>query len=113
MEKLCSQIDVMPTLFGLLGLSYDSRFYGRDILSLDFRERAFMATYQDLGYYADGVLTVLSPVRMVRQFAVTRHDGWGFDEEPLEEIAEVQLREAQAYNRNDKGHFRLEVWNFS
>ena len=96
-EKLCSQIDVMPTLFSLLGMSYESKFYGQDVLSPDFRERAFMATYQDLGYYADGVLTVLSPVRMVRQFAVTCNEGWRYDEASMEETAEKQLREAQAY----------------
>jgi hypothetical protein len=87
----------MPTLFNLLGFSYDSRFYGQDVLSDDFRERAFMATYQDLGYYADSVLTVLSPVRQVRQFAVEQTGRTGFTETLLEdEVAEKQLRETQA-----------------
>lgn len=63
-EKLCSQIDLMPTIFSLLHFSYDSKFYGRDILAPDYNQRAFMATYQDLGYYSDDVLTVLSPVRL-------------------------------------------------
>ena len=66
-DKVCSQIDLMPTLLSMLHFSYDSQFYGQDILAPDFKERAFMATYQDLGYYADGVLTVLSPVRKVEQ----------------------------------------------
>ena len=66
-EKLCSQIDLMPTIFSLLHFSYDSKFYGRDILAPDYNQRAFMATYQDLGYYSDDVLTVLSPVRRIRQ----------------------------------------------
>ena len=96
-EKTCSQIDLMPTLFSLLGFSYDSRFYGQDILSDDFRERAFMATYQDLGYYADGILTVLSPVRRIQQFSVSRSDGWEFSEEPMEVLDETVLKEAQAY----------------
>ena len=96
-KKVCSQIDVMPTLFNLLGFSYDSRFYGQDVLSDDFRERAFMATYQDLGYYADSVLTVLSPVRQVRQFAVEQTGRSNFTETLIEdEVAEKQLRETQA-----------------
>lgn len=66
-DKVCSQIDLMPTLLSMLHFTYDSQFYGQDILAPDFRERAFMATYQDLGFYADGVLTVLSPVRKVQQ----------------------------------------------
>ena len=95
-EKVCSQIDVMPTLFSLLHFSYDSEFYGQDILAPDYKERAFVATYQDLGYYADGLLTVLSPVRMVRQFAVER-DGQEHRETLVEETDEVHLREAQAF----------------
>lgn len=95
-EKTCSQIDVMPTLFSLLHFSYDSYFYGQDVLADDFRERAYMATYQDLGYYADGVLTVLSPVRKIQQFSVTSHEGWEYEETPLESLREDLLREAQA-----------------
>ena len=95
-EKVCSQIDLMPTLFNLLGFSYDSRFYGQDVLSDSFRERAFMATYQDLGYYADSVLTVLSPVRMVRQFSVAREGRIGYTETLMEQEDARLLREAQA-----------------
>ena len=96
-DKVCSQIDLIPTLFSLLHFSYDAPFYGQDILSPEFKERAFMATYQDLGYYADGVLTVLSPVRRVEQYAVTQHDGWQYTEEPLSERDGAALREAQAF----------------
>ena len=74
--KLCSQIDLMPTVFSLLHFSYDSKFYGQDILSPDYNERAFMATYQDLGYYSDGILTVLSPVCRVQQFDVEQTAPW-------------------------------------
>ena len=96
-QKVCSQIDVMPTLFNLLGFSYDSRFYGQDVLAEDYRERAFMATYQDLGYYADSVLTVLSPVRMIRQFAVESEGRSQYRETLIEDgVAEGPLREAQA-----------------
>ena len=56
-----------------------------------------MATYQDLGYYADGVLTVLSPVRRIQQFDVVRHDGWQYEENPREEPSGAVLQEAQAF----------------
>ena len=56
-----------------------------------------MATYQDLGYYADGVLTVLSPVRQVKQFEITRHDLWQFDEEPIQNVDDRLLQEAVAF----------------
>ncbi len=94
--KVCSQIDLMPTLFDMLHFSYDSKFYGQNILSDSFRERAFMATYQDLGYYADGILTILSPVKVFKQYKVTQHDGWNYQEDLMEDVSAQQLSEAQA-----------------
>ena len=96
-EKLCSQIDLMPTIFSLLHFSYDSKFYGRDILAPDYNQRAFMATYQDLGYYSDDVLTVLSPVRRIRQFDVRETGPWSHTETPKEIPADSLVREAQAF----------------
>lgn len=96
-EKLCSQIDLMPTIFSLLHFSYDSKFYGRDILAPDYNQRAFMATYQDLGYYSDDVLTVLSPVRRIRQFDVRETGPWSHTETPKETPADSLVKEAQAF----------------
>ena len=96
-DKLCSQIDLMPTIFSLLHFSYDSKFYGRDILAPDYNQRAFMATYQDLGYYSDDVLTVLSPVRRIRQFDVRETGPWSHTETPKEIPADSLVREAQAF----------------
>ena len=66
--KLMSQIDLMPTLFGLLHFDYQSKFFGQDVLKSDYKPRAFIATYQDLGFIKDNVLTILSPKQRVRQF---------------------------------------------
>lgn len=49
-QKLCSQIDVFPTLFGMLNWNYESNFYGKNVLNADFEERAFLGTYLKLGY---------------------------------------------------------------
>ena len=67
-NQVMSQIDLMPTLFGLLNFSYESKFFGQDVLKPDYKPRAFIATYQDLGLIKDNVLTVLSPKQQVRQF---------------------------------------------
>jgi len=67
-NKLMSQIDLMPTLFGLLHFSYESKFFGQDVLKSDYQPRAFIATYQDLGLIKDNVLTILSPRQQVKQF---------------------------------------------
>ena len=66
--KLMSQIDVMPTLFGLLNFNYQSKFFGQDVLKPDYKPRALIATYQDLGLIKDNVLTIISPKQRVKQF---------------------------------------------
>lgn len=48
-KKLCSQIDLMPTLFSLLNWNYTSNFFGKNILDSSFEERAFVGTYLKLG----------------------------------------------------------------
>ena len=96
-EKLCSQIDLMPTVFSLLHFSYDSKFYGQNILDSEYNPRAFMATYQDLGYYSDDVLTVLSPVRRVQQFDVTSTEPWHHTETPKVAHADSLAKETQAF----------------
>ncbi|TDW51499.1 phosphoglycerol transferase MdoB-like AlkP superfamily enzyme [Flavobacterium sp. 270] len=69
--KLMSQIDLMPTVFGLLHFDYHSKFFGQDVLKPHYKPRAFIATYQDLGLIKDNVLTILSPKQQVRQFHLT------------------------------------------
>ena len=63
-----SQIDIMPTLFGVLHFDYQSKFYGQNVLQPNYQPRAFIATYQDLGLIKEQVLTILSPKQKVKQF---------------------------------------------
>jgi membrane-anchored protein YejM (alkaline phosphatase superfamily) len=77
-DQLASQMDLAPTLLELLGFSYRSRFFGRDILSLGREdERALLGTYQRLGYLKRQ-LTVLSPVRRVDVYRIEQ-GGCGHD----------------------------------
>ncbi|KAF2337080.1 alkaline phosphatase family protein [Flavobacterium daemonense] len=69
-NQLMSQIDVMPTLFGLLHFDYESKFFGQDVFKADYKPRAFIATYQDLGLIKDNVLTILSPKQVVKQYSL-------------------------------------------
>ena len=92
--KAASQIDLMPTLFSLLGMDYDSWFYGRDILADDFRERAFVATYQDLGYLEGDRFTVLSPVDRAEQFLLRPTDDDPYALERTEAIDSTHLNRA-------------------
>ncbi len=68
-DSVVSQIDVAPTLLGILQQSYQSKAFGRDVLHPvdDVPERALVATYQRLGYYTKGQLTILEPQQGVVQ----------------------------------------------
>nr|WP_315171890.1 sulfatase-like hydrolase/transferase [uncultured Flavobacterium sp.] len=67
-KKLMSQIDIMPTVLGLLHFDYKSKFYGQDVMKTTYQPRAFIATYQDLGLMKENILTILSPKQKVKQF---------------------------------------------
>ena len=69
MSRLMSQIDVGPTILGLLNFSYTSKFFGYDMGNLEpGRERAFISTYQNLGYLTNQGLIVLSPRAKAESF---------------------------------------------
>ncbi|MET0617684.1 MAG: sulfatase-like hydrolase/transferase, partial [Luteibacter sp.] len=75
-DRLMSQIDIPPTLLGLLHFSYTSRFYGYDLFKLEpGRERTFLSTYQELGYMHGDVLTSLIPRQPVKQMVPQRTTG--------------------------------------
>jgi phosphoglycerol transferase MdoB-like AlkP superfamily enzyme len=70
-NKLTAQIDLAPTLLGLLNLHYTSKFYGYDILKLSAgKERLFMGTYQNVAYARNNKMVVLSPQQKIEMFAV-------------------------------------------
>lgn len=62
---LASQIDYGPTLLGLLGWTYPSRFYGWDVLApaVASEGRALIGNYQKLGLYQSGGIGIVKPVR--------------------------------------------------
>jgi arylsulfatase A-like enzyme len=66
-DAVASQIDVGPTILGLLNFSYTSRFFGQDILTEGkHHQRALMANYLTVGHMEDGMIVELSPKRRVR-----------------------------------------------
>jgi membrane-anchored protein YejM (alkaline phosphatase superfamily) len=59
-KKLCSQIDVFPTLFAQLGWNYESNLFGKDVLKMrKSDERAFIGNYRKLGLLKGSELMVL------------------------------------------------------
>ena len=68
--SVANQIDIAPTLLGLLKFSYESSFFGHDVLRADAPPgRALIGNYQHLGLFDGEDLAILSPRRQMR-----RHD---------------------------------------
>ena len=61
--QLASQIDLAPTLLGLLNLDYESTFFGRNLLQDNpLPPRVLVGNYQHLGLFDGQDLAILSPV---------------------------------------------------
>ena len=92
-ETIASQIDVPPTILGLLNVSYRSRFFGQDILREGAtRERALMANYQTVGYYESGRIVELKPNARVRVV-----DAKSGKPVPMDALSEHLVEEAIGY----------------
>ena len=94
---LCSQIDIMPTLLAMLHINEPTPFTGRNVLSDAYWPRAFMATYQDLGYLENDVLTVLSPKKDAKQYAVIPQTAHTHSEEPLSVPVDSLVHKARVF----------------
>ncbi|WPR70789.1 sulfatase-like hydrolase/transferase [Flavobacterium sp. NG2] len=103
--QLMSQIDIMPTLFGLLNFNYQSKFFGQDVMKPNYKPRALIATYQDLGLLKDNVLTIISPKQQVKQFALELKPKEGvasdcqiyYNQKPLATLRKELVTETIAY----------------
>ncbi len=71
-DRLMSQIDIAPTLLGLLAFSYTSKFFGRDVLRAPPEsDRAFVGNYQTLGYLKGDRMVVLQPKKKVEVYRMS------------------------------------------
>lgn len=69
-DNLTAQIDVAPTILGLLHINYTSKFFGQNALLPKAKQRAFISTYQGLGYVENNELVVQTPVKQVKSYSV-------------------------------------------
>lgn len=73
---LASQIDIAPTLLGLLNQSYTSTFFGHDLLRADHPNgRALIGNYQNLGLFDGENLAILSPPKEIRRRKNAKNSG--------------------------------------
>ena len=94
---LCSQIDIMPTLLAMLHINEPTPFTGRNVLSDAYWPRAFMATYQDLGYLENDVLTVLSPKKDAKQYTIIPQSEFKHSEEELAAPVDSLIHKARVF----------------
>lgn len=71
-SRMASQIDLAPTLLDLLGAKGEEHFFGQSLFkSENLPARAFISNYQELGYYKDDTLIVLSPKHKTEAFRIS------------------------------------------
>jgi len=108
--KLCSQIDVSPTLLGVMNWSYKTKFFGKDILKMaPEEERAFISNYQKLGYIKNDHLSILSPQQKITYYKIDPQTGEMKVDAADPEIEKEAIIYYQSANYVYKN--RLNKWN--
>ncbi len=68
-EKLVSQIDLMPTLFSLLDWNFENATYGKNIFKMKPEdERALIGNYRTLGLLKNNIFTQINDRKQAHQF---------------------------------------------
>jgi len=116
--KNVSQIDLAPTLMGILNLSYKSKFFGTDVLNnhKTINQHSFVSTYSDVGYFKGDKLYLLKPKKEKKVFDVTiKGYGWKSSQETVtKDYDEKEMSEAIAYYQVASHLFKNEkLKNFS
>ncbi|MCU1717112.1 LTA synthase family protein [Pseudomonas sp. 5P_3.1_Bac2] len=103
---VASQIDIAPTLLGLLNLDYTSTFFGRNVLRDDRAPgRAVIGNYQHLGLFDGQSLAILSPRQGMR-----RHDdALGLSHELKSNNSDPLLRRDIAYYQGASMAFKKQL----
>ena len=93
-DTMASQIDLAPTLLGLMNADYESRFYGRDLREAG-EARAFIANYQHVGLLKPDALVVLKPIKEASMYRKKNNTF-----ERVKTMDKALLSEAVAYFQN-------------
>jgi len=105
-SDVASQIDLAPTLLGLLNIDYVSTFFGRNLLREDRAPgRALVGNYQHLGLFDGASLAILSPRQNMR-----RHDdALGLSHESAVDTGDALLRRDIAYYQGASHAFKKQL----
>ena len=98
--RLSSQIDVMPTVFGLMGWKHDTLGYGFDQLSpsaASLPERSFVSNYQKIAMITPETMTILKPNSKHSSYNLYLPTGELTPMEPEKEKNSTFLHDTTAY----------------
>lgn len=110
-DRLASQIDIAPTVLGLLNFSYTSKFFGKDILRIEpDQERAFIGTYQRLGFIKKDKLVVLDVKKEMSLYQFKGNTGEEKKVPPDQKLFDEAISYYQAADYLYQHH--LNRWNF-
>ena len=91
--QVASQMDLAPTLLGLLHISYTSHFFGEDVLAEGYEPRALIGNYQKLGLYRHKRLVILEPQKIISRI----EDPWHSENLMQGDPGQADVKLAQAY----------------
>jgi phosphoglycerol transferase MdoB-like AlkP superfamily enzyme len=101
-ETLASQIDIAPTLMGILNMSYESWSFGKDILNMQQNDqRVLIGTYQKLGYLKKDELIILSPGKKVTKHMLSHDDNSTDEPMNTQALDEASLKAIAYYQGAD------------
>ena len=107
-SRIVSQIDIAPTLLDILGAKGSHHFFGQSMFEAQHKnlpQRAFISNYQELGYYKNDTLIVLSPRQKTEVYRVDpvtlESTPAPVSQELLNEAIAYYQTAARAYKRGD------------
>lgn len=108
-STLMSQIDIAPTVLGMLNVSYDSVFFGRDaLLAGDHSPYALLSHNRDVALFHDRSLVVLGIQRAVTSYDYSKitNDQHRVERDP-DEVRDAASVFQTAYNLYRHGLYRM------
>ncbi len=97
-DTLCSQIDVGPTLLAALGWQYRSQFFGADARELPAEAgRAWISTYQLLGFRTENQLAVLAPNNKIEITSLSPNGRVENRQVPLRQVENMAEKTVASY----------------
>lgn len=106
-SKLCSQIDLMPTVFGMLRWNHETLSYGHDLLAPGADKlpgRAFVSNYQKIALLRDDTIAILKPNRKISTYACDLKTGAFSEPDPA--VAEKLVHDTTVFYQSASWLFK-------